>query len=94
MMTSGRENTRRSHSVSIVRSRNSPMWKKADGTANTAANFVILEDSKLVAMESVLFDEVWILDTRSSFHVTSNKEWFLSYKSGDFGVVYQVDGVP
>ena len=70
--------------------RKCPTWKKANGTANVVANS---DDSELLALESELFDEVWILDSGSSFHVTSNKEWFSSYKSGDFGVVYQVDGV-
>ena len=29
-----------------------------------------------------------MLDSASSYHVTSKREWFSSYKSGDFGVVY------
>ena len=32
--------------------------------------------------------EAWMLDSASSYHVTSKREWFSSYKSGDFGVVY------
>jgi len=34
---------------------------------------------------------VWILDSASSYHMTPKKEWFASYKSGDFGSVYQGD---
>ena len=68
-----------------------PTWKKANGSANVAA---IDEYSDTLVLESELFDEVWVLDSGSSFHVTSNKEWFSSYKSGDFGVVYQADGTP
>jgi hypothetical protein len=69
-----------------------PTWKKA----NESANIVVAsgEDSEILVLESELFDEVWLLDSGSSFHVTSNKEWFSSYKSGDFGVVYQADGTP
>jgi hypothetical protein len=26
--------------------------------------------------------------------VTSNKDWFATYKPGDFGAIYQVDGAP
>ncbi len=35
--------------------------------------------------------EAWILDSASSFHVTPRKEWFSSYKSGEFGFVYLGD---
>jgi hypothetical protein len=35
---------------------------------------------------------VWALDTGSSYHVTSNKEWFATYNPADFGVVYPIDG--
>jgi tyrosyl-tRNA synthetase len=28
----------------------------------------------------------------SSYNITSNKEWFATYKAGDFGAVYQIDG--
>jgi hypothetical protein len=41
-----------------------------------------------------LFDEVWVLDIGNSYHVTSNKEWFATYKPGNFGADYQVDGAP
>ena len=68
-----------------------PTWKKANGSANVV---VADNDSRTLVLESELFDEVWVLDSRSSFHATSNKEWFSSYKSGDFGVVYQADGTP
>ena len=64
---------------------------KANGSANVAA---IDEYSDTLVLESELFDEVWLLDSGSSFHVTSNKKWFSSYKSGDFGVFYQADGTP
>jgi hypothetical protein len=37
---------------------------------------------------------LWVLDSGNSYHVMSNKEWFATYKPGDFGAVYQVDGAP
>ncbi|KAL1217255.1 Retrovirus-related Pol polyprotein from transposon TNT 1-94 [Cardamine amara subsp. amara] len=33
----------------------------------------------------------WILDTRCSFHMTSNKEWFETYEAGNFGTVKLAD---
>ncbi|KAE8821378.1 putative retrovirus-related pol polyprotein [Hordeum vulgare] len=35
--------------------------------------------------------EAWMLDSACSFHATPNKEWFSSYKSGDFGLAYMGD---
>jgi hypothetical protein len=35
--------------------------------------------------------EVWMLDSASSFHATHEREWFTSYKSGDFGLAYLGD---
>jgi hypothetical protein len=44
--------------------------------------------------------EAWLLDSASSYHATSNKEWFSSYSEGDFGLArlgddtgYRVMGV-
>ena len=37
--------------------------------------------------------EAWILDSASSFHVTPRKEWFSSYKSGEFGFVGHLPGI-
>ncbi|GKU93138.1 hypothetical protein SLEP1_g6763 [Rubroshorea leprosula] len=30
-------------------------------------------------------DSTWVVDTAASYHVTPNKDWFSSYKEGDFG---------
>lgn len=35
-----------------------------------------------------MIQSVVVLDLASSYHVTSKQEWFSSYKSGEFGVVY------
>jgi hypothetical protein len=68
-----------------------PTYKKTNGAANivvtSAANF----DSEFLALVSELFDEAWVLDPGSSYHVTSDKEWLATYKPSDFGVVYQVN---
>ncbi|MBT1595334.1 hypothetical protein, partial [Klebsiella pneumoniae] len=29
----------------------------------------------------------WVIDTAASYHATPNKEFFTSYKAGDFGTV-------
>ena len=67
---------------------------QTDGAANITVQSLEDSDSDALALVSELFDEVWVLDSGSSYHVTSNKEWFATYKSGDFGVVYQVDIAP
>jgi hypothetical protein len=41
--------------------------------------------------DSVQSTEVWMLDSASSFHATHKREWFTSYKSGDFGLAYLGD---
>ena len=35
--------------------------------------------------------EAWMLDSTCSFHATPNREWFSSYKSGEFGLAYVSD---
>ncbi|GKV38830.1 hypothetical protein SLEP1_g46695 [Rubroshorea leprosula] len=30
-------------------------------------------------------DSTWVVDTAASYHVTPNRDWFSSYKEGDFG---------
>lgn len=71
-----------------------PTYIKADGAANIAVKSAADSDCEVLVLASELFDEVWMLDSGSSYHVTSNKEWFSTYKPGDFGAVYQVDGAP
>ena len=29
----------------------------------------------------------WVVDTAASYHATPNKEFFMTYKAGDFGCV-------
>ncbi|GKV36538.1 hypothetical protein SLEP1_g44659 [Rubroshorea leprosula] len=31
------------------------------------------------------YDSTWVIDTIASYHVTPNRDWFSSYKEGDFG---------
>jgi hypothetical protein len=89
---------RESHSVLTVRSgvtlgRIVQSNNKADGAANIVDSTADSE-CDVLDLESELFDEVWVLITVSSYHVTFNKECFATYKSGDFEAVYQVDGAP
>jgi hypothetical protein len=71
-----------------------PTYNKTDGTTKINVDYAV--DSKYEVLVSVreLFDEVCVLNTGSSYHVASNKEWFATYKPSDFEAVYQVDGVP
>jgi hypothetical protein len=70
-----------------------PTYNKTDGA--TKINVDYAADSKYEVLVSVreLFDELCMLNTGSSYHVTSNKEWFATYKLDDFEAIYQVDGV-
>ena len=36
-------------------------------------------------------NEAWMLDSGSSFHATPKREWFSSYKFGEFGSAYVGD---
>jgi hypothetical protein len=68
-----------------------PTYNKIGGAANIAIDAASDPECELMAIVSELFDEMWMLDTRRSYHVTSKKEWFATYKPGDFGAVYQFD---
>ena len=69
------------------------MKKKAEESANVVVNDSESDDDlcEVLTLSGEQSTGVWMLDSTSSFHVTPNKEWFTSYKSGDFGSVYQGD---
>ena len=48
----------------------------------------------MLALSSKRSYEALILDTVSSYHVMPNREWFTSYKFGDFRVVFKGDDMP
>ena len=61
-----------------------------DGEGMSATTFcdgdiIISEEEKYGHMASSSAD--WVIDTGASFHATPNKEFFSTYKSGDFGTV-------
>ncbi|KAE8787904.1 retrotransposon ty1-copia subclass [Hordeum vulgare] len=51
----------------------------------------ISSDALVVSERRSIKSEAWMLDSACSFHATPNKEWFSSYKSGDFGLAYMGD---
>ena len=42
-------------------------------------------DRDMLSVSSNLFMDAWILDSTCSYHMIPNREWFISYKSGNFG---------
>ena len=53
-------------------------------TTATSDDLIILHD--LDSLNLVLDESVWIIDSGATLHVTTKKEFFTSYTSGDFGV--------
>ena len=75
--------------------RNCFLWKKESKdkkdhddnrvTTATSDDLVILHDHDLL---NLVFDEnMWIIDNGGTLHVIVRKEFFISYTSGDFGVL-------
>ncbi|VFQ69408.1 unnamed protein product [Cuscuta campestris] len=51
----------------------------------TPGDLIIVCDTDLI---NVAFDEIgWVIDSGASFHVTSRKDFFISYTPGDYGVL-------
>ena len=55
-----------------------------------AANFVQSTDASsseddLLCVSFTKCTEAWILDSGCSYHMTPHREWFHSFKKGDFG---------
>ncbi|CAA7028676.1 unnamed protein product [Microthlaspi erraticum] len=48
-------------------------------------------DSDLYAVMLGHHADSWVMDTCASFHMTSNREWFETYKEGNMGAVQLVD---
>ena len=59
------------------------IWKKME-----SRNMSVCSDKDLLSVSSCQPSYSHILNTRCSFYMTSNKNWFDSYTSGDFGLVY------
>ena len=54
-------------------------------TTATSDDLVILHD--LNSLNLVSDESMWIIDSGSTLHVTTRKEFFTSYTPGDFGVL-------
>ncbi|KAG6431267.1 hypothetical protein SASPL_109345 [Salvia splendens] len=66
--------------------------RKEDEKSDCVATTTTSDDDLLVVCDknviSLAYDETsWVIDTGASLHVTSKKEFFTSYTSGDFGVL-------
>src|ERR1044072_7065645 len=66
------------------------------GNAGTAANVVQSTETRsseddMLCVSSTKCTEAWILDSGCSYHMTPHREWFHSFKEGDFGFVFLGD---
>ena len=48
-------------------------------------------DGDMLSVSTNQFMDAWILDSRCSYHIMPNREWFTSYRSAYFGYVYLGD---
>ena len=48
-------------------------------------------DAFIAALAAHASDEVWLIDSGASFHMTSHRNWFLKYEAFDGGKVYLGD---
>lgn len=71
-------------------------WKKTDATTNvTMPDTSESSDSNgnCLVLSSEKSTEAWIIYNVRYFHVDLHKEWFMSYKSSDFGKIIKDDVV-
>ena len=69
------------------------------GNGNSSSANVVQSDGScseddLLCVSSVKCTDAWVLDSGCSYHMTPHREWFNSFKSGDFGYVYLGDDKP
>ena len=55
------------------------------GDSDSSSDALVVSDRRSTKTEA------WMLDSACSFHATPNREWFSSYKSGEFGFAYVGD---
>ncbi|KAL0447561.1 UNVERIFIED_CONTAM: Retrovirus-related Pol polyprotein from transposon TNT 1-94 [Sesamum latifolium] len=48
-------------------------------------------DGDMLSVSTNQFMDVWLLDFGCSYHITPNREWFTSYRSGNSGSIYLGD---
>lgn len=56
---------------------------RVDGT--TPADFLIIYNNEMINFSCQ--DTSWMIDSGASIHITSRKDFFTSYISGDFGTL-------
>jgi hypothetical protein len=51
-------------------------------------------DHVLSISSNLKYQEEWYLDSSASHHMSSHRNWFMSYQSVDEGVVFMGNGIP
>ncbi|KAK4386031.1 hypothetical protein Sango_2473700 [Sesamum angolense] len=58
--------------------------KSANVAQNDNSNY---SDGDMLSVSTNQYVDAWILDSGCSYHIKPNKEWFTSYRSGNFGSI-------
>jgi hypothetical protein len=75
-------------------------WKRKESEKNSTkeANLVVTNSGmidQVLSVSSILqYQEEWQLDSCSSHHMCSHRNWFISYQFVDEGVVFMGNGIP
>ncbi|KAL0431218.1 UNVERIFIED_CONTAM: Retrovirus-related Pol polyprotein from transposon TNT 1-94 [Sesamum radiatum] len=62
-----------------------------DGQETIKNDNLDYNDRDMLSVSTNQFVDAWILDSECSYHITPNREWFTSYKSGNSDSVYLGD---
>ena len=71
--------------------KNEDSSKSANVVQNDDSDF---GDGDMLVISTNQYVDVWFLNSTASYHMTPDKKWFTSYRSGSFGCVYLGDDKP
>ncbi|CAA0827423.1 Probable prolyl 4-hydroxylase 11 [Striga hermonthica] len=77
--------------------RDCPKWKKQTADMSSMSTNVVqneesdCSDGDMLSISTAQYDDAWILDSGCSYHITPNREWFVTYKPGNSGSVFLGD---
>ncbi|CAA0838500.1 Unknown protein [Striga hermonthica] len=77
--------------------RDCPKWKKQTADMSCKSANVVqnkesdCSDGDMLSISTAQYDDAWILDSGCSYHITPNREWFVTYKPGNSGSVFLGD---
>ena len=66
---------------------NQPKKIDAETLVVTTVDVAICSDQEEACLHTATQDVEWVVDTAASYHVTPHRDFFTTYKAGDFGAV-------